>query len=380
MKRSMLILNFFLATFLMNAQDKRMLPIESLLEKALNKEQVKNVYLSLSSPVHQLNWHYVNGHFSEGTPVSLDHPFYTASVGKTFTATAIGMLVDQAKLSFDDPIAAYLPETLMNGLHVLEGEDHGNHILVSHLLQHTSGLPDYFGTQTKDNTPTMFDLIMMDTARMWQPEALIQFSKDHLEPAFEPGANYHYTDTEYVLLGMIVEQITQMKLHDFFSQYIFDPLGMKHTYLNQRSEPEAALSRMAEMYAGDAEISTFTSLSADWAGGAVVATGRDLNKFLQALLSGKLVSESTLTAMQQWIDESQGMSYGYGLRRIKFKELSPSLPDWEVIGHSGLNGTSMYYCPELDVYLSGTLNQLEASREAVMLMIEVLMAYGRIRE
>ena len=67
------------------------------------------------------------------------------------------------------------------------------------------------------------------------------------------------------------------------------------------------------------------------------------------------------------------MSYGYGLRKISFKQLFPILPDWEVIGHSGMNGTSMYYCPDLDMYLVSTLNQLETSKDAVMLMVKVLM-------
>lgn len=77
--------------------------------------------------------------------------------------------------------------------------------------------------------------------------------------------------------------------------------------------------------------------------------------------------------MQTWTNETKGMEYGYGLRKIDFKELSPVLPKWTVIGHSGLNGTSMYYCPDLDMYLVGTLNQLSASKDAVMLMVKVLM-------
>ena len=130
---------------------------------------------------------------------------------------------------------------------------------------------------------------------------------------------------------------------------------------------------MAEMYASAYEVSSFRSLSADWAGGAIVSTGEDLIIFLQALLNGELISEVTLKMMQQWTPETQGMSYGCGLRKIAFQQLSSELPQWEVIGHSGANGTSMYYCPDLDIYLAGTLNQLEASKQAVVLMTKVLM-------
>ena len=90
-------------------------------------------------------------------------------------------------------------------------------------------------------------------------------------------------------------------------------------------------------------------------------------------MNGELVSNTTLANMQQWIEETHGMDYGFGLRKVSINKLDPTLPDWKLIGHSGLNGTSMYYCPELDIYLAGTLNQLEASRDAVILMIGVLI-------
>lgn len=299
-------------------------------------------------------------------------PFYTASIGKTFTATAIGMLVDQGKINFEDPIAKYLSPELMEGLHILDGMDYGDSIRVSHLLQHTSGIPDYLG-EPLDDSPGMLDLIVTEPNRFWEPEELIAFSKDHFKPTFAPGTDYFYTDTEYVLLGLIIENIGEMKLHEFLLEHIFIPLKMEHTYLNLRSKPIQPTAQMAEMYAGTHEISTIKSLSADWAGGAIVSTGNDLISFQIALREGDLLSAETFKEMQKWIKETKGMSYGYGLRKISFKQLFPILPNWEVIGHSGMNGTSMYYCPDLDMYLVGTLNQLEGSKDAVMLMVKVLM-------
>ena len=172
---------------------------------------------------------------------------------------------------------------------------------------------------------------------------------------------------------MIIENISGMALHEFFVQNILAPLAMNHTYFNLRSKALQPTGSMAEMYADSYEVSQLKSLSADWAGGAIVSTGKDLITFMEALMNGKLVTNETLQAMQQWTPETQGMTYGYGLRKINFAELSPELPDWEVIGHSGLNGTSMYYCPDLDIYVAGTLNQLASSKDAVTMMIEVLM-------
>lgn len=353
-------------------QDKVIQRIDRLLEKELKKENVHNVFLSLYSPTDDFEWHMAKGTFKDGREVSIQNPFYTASIGKTFTATAIGILVDQGKISFEDPIAKYLTPELMEGLHIMDGVDYGNSIKVSHLLQHTSGIPDYL-EEPIDGSPSMLDLILTEPNRFWEPEALISFSKDHFKPTFAPGTDYNYTDTEYVLLGLIIEKIGAMKLHEFFFKHIFTPLQMDHTYLNLRSKPIQPTAQMAEMYAGTHEISTIKSLSADWAGGAIVSTGKDLIRFQKALREGDLLSSETFKEMQKWVKETKGMSYGYGLRKISFKKLFPILPNWEVIGHSGMNGTSMYYCPDLNMYLVGTLNQLEASKDAVMLMVKVLM-------
>ncbi|HBH23524.1 MAG TPA: serine hydrolase [Cytophagales bacterium] len=357
--------------FAQDKHDKVISSINQHLDQALEKENIHNVYLSIYSPSKKFEWHTARGEFKDGRKVTIQHPFYTASIGKTFTATAIGILVDQGKIHFDDPIANYLSEDIMVGLHILNDVDYGDSIQVSHLLQHTSGLPDYFG-EPIDGATGIFEIIITDTNRLWEPEALIAFSKDHFKPLFAPGTGYYYTDTEYVLLGLIIEEVSGLKLHGFFEQYIFNPLDMKHTYLNQRSAPLQPTPGMAEMYAGEYEIGSFSSLSADWAGGAIVSSGKDLINFQMALIVGKLVSDNIYKAMQQWVPETKGMAYGYGLRKIVFNELSSELPELEIIGHSGANGSSMYYCPEMDIYLSGTLNQLEASKEAVIMLAEVL--------
>ena len=381
MKKLNLLLLGLIITVSLTAQTHRgtlIAKVDQMLESALEKEHVYNAFLSIYSPSKDFEWHVAKGAFKDGRKVTTEHPYYTASIGKTFTASGIGILADQGKLQFDDPIAKYLSDEIMSGLHVLIGTDYGDSIRISHLLQHTSGLPDYFDEQTTDGSPGIFDLIMTKPDQFWQPATLIAFSKAHFRPSFPPGQGYFYTDTEYVLLGMIIENISALELHEFFAKNIFVPLAMHHTYLNLRSEALQPTGKIAEIYADDFEISQLRSLSADWAGGAIVSTGKDLIIFMEALMDGEIVSNETLQAMQQWIPETQGMTYGYGLRKINFAELSPGLPDWEVIGHSGLNGTSMYYCPDLDIYLAGTLNQLSSSKEAVALALEVLMEFREL--
>ena len=76
--------------------------------------------------------------------------------------------------------------------------------------------------------------------------------------------------------------------------------------------------------------------------------------------------------MQNWVPETRGMEYGFGLRKIEFKKLFPELPDLTIVGHSGSTASFMFYCPELDVYLAGALNQTDEVKNSVKLMVKLL--------
>ena len=369
---------FFIAVFLSKGcssnlkLDEAHHRTEKLFQKELKKDNVQNAFLRVYSPSQKIDWNFWGGKFQNGEAVTTANPFYTASIGKTFTSTAISVLVEQGKLKFEGKISEYLPDTILKNLHVFDGKDYSGEVTVAQLLQHTSGLPDYFEGETIDGSPNVMEQMFADTEKFWQPLETIDFVKEKMQPLFVPGTGYRYTDTEYVLLGLIIENVSEMPLHEFFQNHFFDPLEMTHTYMNLRSEPLEKTAKLSEAYAGDFEASTLTSLTADWAGGGLVSTTGDLVKFQHALFSGKIVSEETLKTMQNWVPETRGMEYGFGLRKISFKKLFPTLPDLTVVGHSGSTGSFMYYCPELDVYLAGTLNQTDEVKDSVVLMVKVL--------
>ncbi|WP_241480007.1 serine hydrolase domain-containing protein [Kordia jejudonensis] len=348
--------------------------LSKLCKAELEKESIHNVYLQVFSESKTIDFQYVAGKFKNGKTITNSNPFYVASIGKTFTATAIGMLTDQGKLQFEDKISAHLPKEIIHKLHIFKGVDYSNEITIAQLLQHTSGLPDYFEDTTVDGSPNMINQLFIDTSKTWKPKELIAFSKQKMTPLFPPGKGYHYTDTEYVLLGLIIENVSGLDLHEFFKQNIFEPLEIQHTYMNLKSTPIKETAQMAEMYASTYEISTFKSLSADWAGGGIVATTNDLITFQKALNNGKLVKKETFQAMQNWTPETLGMEYGFGLRKVILNELDKSLPKLELIGHSGSTASFLYYCPNLDVYISGTLNQTEATRDSLVFIAKILVA------
>lgn len=346
--------------------------IAELFEAELEKEPIKSAFMHVYSKSNGIDIRLAESTLNSEHAITINTPFYTASITKMFTATAVGLLKDQKKLNFEDKIAQYLPKSLIEKLHVLEGNEYSNDITIAQLLQHTSGLPDYFTDNTLDGSPNIINQLLMDTNRLWSPEELIQFSKEKMVPHFVPGDGYQYTDTEYVLLALLIEKVSGLSLEEFFKQHIFRPLGMGSSFINLKSSPLKNELPMAKFYAGDAELSTLKSLSADWGGGGLVSTTQDLITFFEAYNTNKLVKRDTRHAMQQWVDETVGMEYGYGIRKVSFKTLFDNNTNLEVIGHTGSTASFLWYCPQLDTYVSGTLNQLEASKGALNLVYDIL--------
>lgn len=343
--------------------------VEKLFKAELENQGVKSAFLHIYSESLGIDIKLVQ---SKEDSISIDNPFYTASITKIFTAAAIGILKEQQLLNFEDKIAQFLSEKLMADLHVFDGKDYSKHITIAHLLQHTSGLPDYFTDKTNDGSPNIINQLLINPDKSWSPIEMIQFSKDKMSPQFIPGQGYHYTDTEYVLLALIIENVSGLTLDQFFKLYFFKPLNMNSSYINLKSTAINISFPISKFYASEFELSSLKSLSADWGGGGLVSTTKDLISFLKALNEDKIVNKETRLTMQNWVDETMGMHYGFGIRQVSFGELTNTKTNLQIIGHNGSTGSFLWYCPQLDTYLSGTLNQLEASKNALILVYDVL--------
>lgn len=295
------------------------------------------------------------------TPVLPGDQFVVNSVAKIMTATIVLRLVEDGRLALDDPIARHLPASLVARLNVRDGQDHSQAITVRHLLSHTSGIKDDWACEG------FFEQVAGDSARRWSPDETIRYVKDHCAPESAPGGGFHYSDTGYNLLGLIIERVTGRALHAVYREMLLGPLGMDHTYrpAYEAARPTAPGRGPSHRYLDSLECTLWPSvMTADWGGGGLVSTARDLDRFLRAFVrNGIFRNPTTRNAMFTWVESGPFHNYGLGISRVLF-DRSPSPAHaglGEVWGHAGSSHTFMFYWPREDVTMIGTLNQLNVS-------------------
>ncbi|OLS40013.1 serine hydrolase [Bacillus sp. MRMR6] len=338
--------------------------IENSLQKMIqSKANLKNVYLLVHSDRKNIHWNMAYGKTGD-TPAIPDQPFHTASIGKSFTAILMAILMEKGLLRLEDSISLYLPNEVMDGLHIFKGKDSSNDILIEHLLAHRSGLPDFYEDKPKQGK-AFLQMLLDEPAREWTVQDTIDYSKKFLRPRFYPGKGCHYTNLGYNLLGLIIEKVTLMDYHEALHQFIFEPLEMKNSYLSQYSAPLAKSSHPEAtiVLAGrEVQFDQFRSFKSIYAGGQTVSTSEDLLKFMRALYEERLIKKETLELLQQWSKRLIGIDLGLGLMRVRMLPLTKKYNAW---GHLGSIGSFMLYNPELDVYMIGNFNNNAYVRQSI---------------
>jgi D-alanyl-D-alanine carboxypeptidase len=234
--------------------------------------------------------------------------FRIGSVTKTFVAALVLRLAEQGRLSLDDSVERWLPGLVPNG----------NAITLRHLLRHTSGLFDYAAD------PATFAPFASDPGYAWQPRDLVALATRHT-PTFAPGQGWGYSNTNYVLLGLIVEAATGRPIAEELERRIFRPLRLWATtfdtdgrFGDRSNGPRIA--RFAHGYATLAGRTLDTSdLNPSWgyAAGAMTSSADDVAIFYRALLRGKVIGRPSLDEMRATVSMSSVAAYGLGLRRVK---------------------------------------------------------------
>ena len=244
------------------------------------------------------------GSLETGQAPPMDGEVRVGSNTKTFVAVVVMQMVQEGKVGLDEPIETYLP-----GLIKGEGVD-GSRITVRQLLQHTSGLPEY-----TDTTPGSGDIFQIKDHYI-PPRDLLDTALGK-PAAFEPGTQWKYTNTNYIVLGMLIERVSQRPVGEQIDQRIVKKLGLSHTYFpapGDRSIKGTHPQGYHLSAGGKLEDITEMDPAWAWAAGAMVSTPSELNTFFQAVLDGRLLSQASIDEMKKGVDTGAGGAvYGLGL-------------------------------------------------------------------
>ncbi|NIO29695.1 MAG: serine hydrolase [Candidatus Latescibacteria bacterium] len=304
-----------------------------------------------------------------------DHKFKIASIAKTFTATVILQLMEKGRLELDGTLEEYLDASQvdLDSLHIHAGISYGRGITIEQLLGHTSGITDYM------EDPRFIPDVLEQPDIQYSPEKILQkyFAyRTNEKAAFPPGGGWQYADPNYVLLAMIIEKVTGSTLQAQYKTRIFDRLGMKNSYLEFYEDPRGS-NPFSHAFFQRVDINRCVNTSFDWGGGGIVSTCEELNTFFRALLRGELFEEaSTLALMLAAADRGYGgEEYDYGLGIMK-----RIICGLTFYGHGGAYDCDAFYCPEKDISVCMSLNQMitHGKRDKfVEQAVEMVLGSGR---
>jgi D-alanyl-D-alanine carboxypeptidase len=249
--------------------------------------------------------------------------FRIYSITKTFTAILILQLVDDGILSLDDTVTDWLDAPEVRAI------PNVNRITLRQLPTYTSGVYDYFDA----DSPFWNDAYLganADWSRVWTPRELLAYADGARHAAyFDPGEGAHYSNTGYILLGLIVEEATGQQFAERLHDTILEPLGLRDTYFAATEPVRGGIVDGYHLIDGELVNVSETHLSAQWAEGGMVSTTRDLARFADAVFRGELLGPDSVQEMFTVVpSEKPGIAWGMGLARMQ-------TPAGELVGMAG---------------------------------------------
>jgi D-alanyl-D-alanine carboxypeptidase len=296
------------------------------------------------------------------TAMRSDDQFRAASILKPFVAVVVLQLIEEDRFSLDAPITAVLSQSVTTQF---SGSDR---ITVRMLLNHTSGIPDWL-------TDPMMGKIVADPRRIWAVDEYLDVAAEQ-EPYFSPGESWRYSNTNYNLLGLVIEQSTGNSWRKEIRERIFKPLSLDNTQLPEPGDlsvSEYHCRGYVDLSGRQMDFTLIDSSMAGAAGGhALITTTSDLARFLKAVLAGKLFqNRGTLDQMLEFTEPSDDIeeikyAAGYGLGLMKF--LLPG--NIEMLGHAGSTGgfqSFVYHLPARNLTISGMMNNMDSNQYQILL-------------
>jgi D-alanyl-D-alanine carboxypeptidase len=278
------------------------------------------------------------------TPMREADLFRLASISKSFVATVVLQLVGEHQIELDNPIADYVPAKLAQNI------ANADVATVRQVLQMTSGIYNY------TDTDAFYDAVYADPDYPWTAEETLTFIYDE-EPYFAPGEGYFYSNSNYNLAQIAIENVTGNALADELEARIFAPLGMNSCYLET---PDVFAENIVRGYEANddnmlddvTEINDGTGLG----DGGIVCSAADLARFLPSLMNGKLLDATLLNAMLDIVDDGAEGAYGLGLA---YSEGDFGSEIWHDGAASGFQ-SYMTYLPDEDLTLVILTNNFDS--------------------
>ena len=297
-----------------------------------------------------------------------DTPFFAASATKLML-TALMLMQENAGLSLDTPFRAILTGPDSAGLHVQGGNDSTDRITLRMLLQHTSGLPDYFESATP--AKGLLADLTHGRDRSWTFAEAMEIAR-RLGPVGKPGdlRRAHYSDTNFQILGQVIAVLEGRGLADVMTRRLFAPLGLRSTWLYD----DPADARPAPLRYKDRALPIPQAMASFQGDGGMVTTATEGLALVRAFFGGVWFPSARVVGLQDWRPAWFPLSYGTGIMRFAlprvmtlFRRMPP------LIGHSGLSGAVLFHCPHTGLCMAGTVNQIDRPGTVFRVMAQVAM-------
>lgn len=270
-------------------------------------------------------------------PIQTNDEVRVGSITKSMVSTVTLQLVGEGRLGLGDTVEEWLPGLVPNG----------DGITLRMLLNHTSGIFNY----TDD--PSFIPTVLADPYRYWSPIELVGVATAH-DPVFAPGTSWSYSNTGYILVGLILEKVTKLPIETLLEQRVIKPLHLTHTFFATSGLIRGSYAHgyipPSLTGAGYLDASGWPPSWA-WAAGAMVSNAPDLARFYTALMSGQLLTPWMLAQMTTTVEVAPGFGYGLGI----YTQDTPCGPVW---GHDG----------GIPGYVSFAYTDRAGSRSAVLLL------------
>jgi D-alanyl-D-alanine carboxypeptidase len=309
-----------------------------------------------------------------------DNHYFIASVTKLYVTAMILILKNKGLLALDDSMISFFKKGEVDNLHIYKGVDYTKEITIRHLLSNQTGLRDYFYYEVT-GSKAVGDLEKKDVA--WTFEKAMNRVKT-LKPLFKPGQpkKVHYSDTNFKILGEIIEIVTKMTIDQAFDTYLFKPLKLKTTCVFTRETK----IEIAPLYFKKLNLNIPNYMASIGAEGGIVSTASEVMIFLKAFFSGFYFPKdeiSQLTQNYRMIFIPGQFYFGLGIEKLWIPRfMSFKYPIKNLIGFWGQTGAFAFYDLDTKVYFTGTINQASGfgHGKALMGIIKFIKLYKKERK